>query len=466
MTALTLHLDYQPTRKQQLFHRSTADEVLYGGAAGGGKSRAVVMEALLRALETPGIHAYLFRRTYAELRDTLIREALCGIPAQLGTFKGSSYDFCLLNGSVLHFRHCQHDDDRIRYQGAEIHYLFIDELTHFPRSVYEFLKTRLRAATALGIRPMVRATANPGGIGHGWVKRYFIDGATPYALRQRVVHSEVLKIDQTRTVQYIPALPTDNPHLSPDYIIELEQKPDALKKALLFGNWDAFEGQVFLEWKDDPRHYADGLFTHVVTPFRIPAHWRRYRCLDWGYAKPYAVLWFAVDEHGYVYLYRELYGCSGVPDEGVYQAPIDVAQKIVEVERAHGEWGSVLPGASDPAIFTSQTGDSIASQLERAGVYFRAGDNARIAGKMTVHRFLRLDEKGRPGLRVFSCCKHTLRTLPTLVYSTAQVEDVNTAGEDHIYDCLRYFLMSRPMPSAPPKIFVPGGLDPLDTRSG
>lgn len=231
----------------------------------------------------PGTHAYMFRRTYNELRDTLINEARASIPLALGRYVESRKELNLINGSVIHFRHCQEDGDRFQYQGAEIHWLYIDELTHFSQVVYDFLKTRLRANKALGIRPVVRCTSNPGGVGHAWVKAYFVDAAPPGEIIEERVWSEELKRERVVTRQYIPARATDNPHISSDYIYELEKKPKNLRDALLLGKWDAFEGQVFVEWRDNPDGYVSRKYSHVLKPFPIPRTWLIYRSFDFGY---------------------------------------------------------------------------------------------------------------------------------------------------------------------------------------
>jgi hypothetical protein len=368
----------------------------------------------------------------------------------------------------MRFRHCQHDRDRFRYQGAEMDYLFIDELTHFTREVYEYLKTRLRARTATGIRPAVRCTANPGGVGHAWVKAYFVDPHPGGGSSVRRIASKELGRYQDRTVAFIPARATDNPHLSEDYLFELSQKPPALRKALLEGDWNAFEGQAFPEWTDDPDHYEDGVGTHVIAPFPIPAHWKRYRSFDFGYARPFSVGWWAVDGDGRLYRYAEWYGSAAddrgaASNTGIRLSPGDIARGIANFERSF-QPGIPVHGVADPSIFDSSRGESIARQMEREGVYFSAGDNARLAGKMQLHYRLRFDRDGRPGLYVFSVCRDALRTIPALRYGGklgAAAEDVDTGGEDHIYDEFRYLLMEHPVPAAGTRWSGPRGLDPF-----
>ena len=440
----TIELAYRPTKKQAAFHGCGVDEALYGGAAGGGKSKAIVMDALARCLAYPGTKAYIFRRTYRELEDSVIAEARMSYPREVARYNVTRHEMDLINGSQVRFRHCANAADMYEYAGCEIQWLYFDELTSFERDIYDFLKTRLRARRELGVRPVVRCASNPGNVGHAWVKAMFVDPAPPMQAAEHRVYSRALGRERVFTTEYIPSLPTENPYLSEDYLFELERKPQALRRALLEGGWDAFEGQVFTEWRDERAHYQDRRWTHVVEPFPVPLSWPRFMSFDHGYTRPFSCGWWAVSPEGRAYRYREWYGYTGVPDEGQRLSPGEIARGILDREReAEAREGIHVDRICDPAIFDASRGDSVARQMEAAGVYFRRGDNSRLAGKMQMHERLRFDEGGRPQIQVFSTCRDFIRTVPALCYDPGRCEDVDTRGEDHIYDETRYFLMSR-----------------------
>ncbi len=461
-------VQYDPTPKQRLFHASCADEVLFGGAAGGGKSKAIVMDALFRCLMYPKTHAYIFRRTYGELEDTIIREARESYPAGLGKYNAGRHEIELPNHSVIHFRHCAHRDDRLLYRGAEVQWLYFDELTSFEEEIYDFLKTRLRAKKTLGVRPCVRSSSNPGDIGHAWVKKRFVDAAPAGVLFENTVISHASRKRKRYRLQYIPSLVTDNPHIGDDYLFQLESKPAALRNALLHGDWNAFEGQVFTEWADRPAHYRDRLWTHVVEPFDIPDHWPRYMSFDHGYSKPFSAGWWAVSPQGTAYRYREWYGCEpGRANQGIRLTPKQIAQGILQREDHERKNNICITRIADPAIFDRSRGDSVAQLMEPKGsdpgVFFRPGEHNRLSGKMEIHERLRFDANGHPGMQVFTTCRDFIRTLPALPYSTRTVEDVDSEAEDHIYDETRYVCMARPVRARERKRGAPA-FDPYRER--
>ena len=242
--------------------------------------------------------------------------------------------------------------------------------------------------------------------------------------------------------------------------------PEAERNALLYGDWDSFTGQVFAEWRNDSDHYADRINTHVINPFKIEDTWRVFCSMDWGYARPFSVGWYAVDHDRRLYRIREYYGCTGTPNTGVKMEPPEVARQIKRIEAEDVNLrGKQILRVGDPAIWGSQGTESIGALMERERVYFDKGDNARIDGKMQVHHRLAFDDDGKPMLYVFNTCRHFIRTVPSLVYDETDVEDVDTDGEDHIYDELRYVCMRNPIAPRQNKAKRLITYDPLDLQT-
>lgn len=303
-----------------------------------------------------------------------------------------------------------------------------------------------------GTRVYIRATTNPGGIGHGWVKERFITPApplTPIADTYNVITPNGETLEMTRHRVFVPSTVFDNEILlknNPEYLASLAMLPEAEKKALLYGDWDSFDGQVFSEWRNDPSHYDDMRYTHVVAPFRIPKNWQIYRGFDFGYTRPFSVGWYAADNDGRLFRIREYYGYTGRPNQGVCFDPSRIAEEIREIEENDPNIkGRSIIGIADPSIFDGSRGRSVAELMEKSGVYWRPGNNSRISGKMQYHYRFAFDEEGVPMLYIFNTCKNFIRTVPSLCYDTLNVEDIDTSAEDHIYDECRYVLMHIPI---------------------
>lgn len=452
-----MNILWQPQPKQRVFMERPEFEVLYGGAAGGGKSDALVMEAL-RQVHIPHYKALILRKTYPELSELIEKSLLVYARAVPGAkYNSTQHTWTFPSGAKIVFGSLQHRQDRTKYQGKSFDLICFDELTHFEYDEYIYLFSRARP-NGPGTRVYVRATTNPGGIGHGWVKERFISAAPPMTTvweDMEVTDPDGKKITIKRDRVFVPATVFDNKKLlenDPTYIGSLAMLPESERKALLLGSWDSFSGQVFLEWRNDPKHYHDRLWTHVVEPFSIPVTWPIVRSMDWGYSKPFSVGWQSIGPGGKMYRIRELYGCTGEPNRGVMWTPGKVAKEIYRIEHEDPNLkGHTIIGIADPAIFESNGGISIADAMSdprevgAEAVYFSKGDNKRIPGKMQCHYRLAFDETGNPMFQVFHTCKHFIRCIPALVYDETDVEDVDTAQEDHNYDEWRYCCMENPI---------------------
>ena len=460
---------WTPQPKQKRFQERPEYEALYGGAAGGGKSDALLAEAL-RQVHIPHYRAIIFRKTYPNLSELIDRSK----EIYLGAYPRARYNhtehcWTFPSGAKIYFGSMQHTSDRTNYQGKRYDFVAFDELTHFALEEYMYMMSRNRPGGP-GTRVYIRATTNPGGIGHGWVKERFISAApplTPIVSEYDVATPEgMVKLKRSRI--FVPATIFDNKRLlenDPMYLANLAMMPEAEKAALLYGSWDSFDGQVFREWRNDPSHYDDGVGTHVIAPFNIPKHWPRYRGFDFGYAKPFSVGWYAVDEERRIYRIAEYYGCTGTPNVGVEMHPIEIAEQIKRIEAEDPNLaGHRIHGVADPSIWDESRGESIAAMMERRPhfVTWDKGDNTRLAGKMQYHYRLAFDRDGRPMFYCFSNCKHFIRTLPTLVYDQRRVEDIDSAQEDHIYDECRYVLMANPIAARQNMMAKPLEYDPLD----
>ena len=419
--------------KQTLFLKDKHRHIAYGGARGGGKSWAVRTKAKLLAFRYPGIKILIVRKTYKELQNNHI-EQLTAELAGFAKYNRSDKMFRFPNGSTISFGYCANEGDLGQYQGAEYDVVFIDEAGQLQESWIRKINLCVRGTN--GFPKRTYYTLNPGGPGHAYFKRVFVD---------RNFNPD----EDPNDYFFIQAKVEDNKALmdtQPDYLRELENLPPTLRAAWKDGRWDVYEGQFFEDFRDDPEHYQDRRWTHVIEPFEIPDGWTICRSYDFGYGKPFSCAWWAVDYDGTIYRIMELYGCTRTPNEGVKWTPDKQFEEIHKTEMQH-PWlkGKTIIGVADPAIWDASRGESVADTAARYGVFFTPGDNERIAGWMQCHYRLQFDEDGYPRMYVFNTCRAFIRTIPTLIYDEHRAEDLDTKMEDHVADEWRYFCMSRPI---------------------
>ena len=400
-------------------------DVLYGGAAGGGKSYAMLVDPL-RYAHRAAHRALIIRRSMPELRELIDKSRELYPKA----FPGCKYReveklWNFPSGAKIEFGFLERDADVYRYQGQAYSWIGFDEITHLPTEFpWNYLASRLRT-TDSEITPYMRCTANPGGVGAHWVKKRYIDPNEP---------NESFKGADGLSRKFIPARLEDNPFLAEDgrYEQMLKALPPTQRKQLLEGNWDVNEGAAFTEFDTD---------LHIVAPFQIPIHWERVKGIDYGYASESACIWAAIDpSDGTLIVYRELYR-KGLTGE-------DLGHLITEMELQDP---LAVSGVLDTAAWskTGTTGPTVGETLVRQGHKLRRADKNRIQGKIQIHEYLRLQPSGSPRLQIFSSCPSLIRELQSIPLDKSNPEDVDTHAPDHAYDALRYLIMSRPRVNDP-----------------
>ena len=411
--------------------------------------------AIFYAFSVANIQIYLFRRLSEDLKKNHL-DGSSGFTSLLAGYieKGfckintSTAQIVFKNGSKINLCHCQYDKDVFKYQGVEINVLLIDELTHFSEKIYKYLRSRVRLGGLTIPKhlkqslPKVICSSNPGGIGHEFVKAYFIDSKKPMEIYK------MAKDEGGMLRQFIPAKLSDNPTMlenDPLYADKLLGLGGSLAQAMLNGDWDAIEGAYFDNFDKNK---------HVIESFFIPNEWFKIRAFDWGYSKPFCVLWGAVSDgslvdcggikrsfpRGAIIIYREFYGYTGKSNEGLKMNARDIAKNTKKMQQ--GEKMNDM--VADPAIFDASSGESIANQMEKEKIYWRPADNKRVAGWQQIRGRFR-GEDGRPLLYFTNTCKNLIRTLPIMQYDNSKPEDLNSNLEDHAVDTLRYLCQTRPI---------------------
>lgn len=407
-------LDIEISPRQNAFIKATAMEVLFGGAAGGGKSYGQCVDALLFALKYPGSKQLILRRSFQELDKSIVRTVMGLYPREIFTYNSSSHTGRFKNGSIIDFGYCAAENDVYQYQSAEYDIIRFDELTHFTEAQYTYLISRIRGANSFP--KQIKSSTNPGSIGHAWVKKRFVEPSAP---------NKVFKGADGVSKVFLPSKIDDNTFLmerDPGYKERLLTLSEKDKKALLYGDWDIFDGQYFSEFRTED---------HVIEPFPIPKEWRRYRAIDYG-LDMLACLFVAVDSTGCAYVYKETGGAN---------LPIGIAGKQVIdfTERDEEIYCTLAP----PDLWnrSQETGKSKALIFSDSGLTLTKSNNDREAGWLSIKELLRKDANGEPRLKIFNTCRELIKCLPALVIDEKKPSDCATEPHEytHYPDALRYF---------------------------
>ena len=483
-------IGYTPQPKQALFHECPANEILFGGSAGPGKSYSIRHEALVWGDRVEKLQIYLFRRTYPELEKNHILPIQMEWGNEFGRYNEQKRRYTLHNGAIIHMCHAQHEKDVMQYHGAEIHLLVFDELSTFTEWQYVYLRNRVRCTLDIPKAfqhriPGVMAGSNPGGPGHEFCKRMFVDFCsikTDEAKRRmkvgtaagpvyahpskRLGYTVYYGLRRARIAEggmvraYIPALIEDNQILmkkDPGYINRVKALPEPYRSAYLDGDWEIFIGQMF-NWN---KH------AHVCAPHPIPKHAKIYFGFDWGFGKPFSCGWNYTDADGRLFRFAELYGWNKIPDSGLRKTDSEIAEMIVTKEMELGirkPGGKFIDGFDigqrereveyilSPDCFSKKPNYQGGGQGQATSEIFAdydiigyPGDPTRDQKVKQFHERLRVREGEAPMFQCFDTCTQFIRTIPLLQQDEHDPEDVDTTLEDHIYDEQALIFMSRPL---------------------
>jgi len=441
-------------------------EALYGGAAGGGKSECLLLFPIARGFyQHPKFKGIIFRRTYPELEKEIILRSLEWYPAAGGRYNDEKKRWTFPSGAIMQFGHAEYEQDVRKYDTTEYNYMAFDELTSFTEFQYTYL-TLSRCRSSSSLPAIVRSGTNPGNVGHGWVRKRFIE-AGPYG--------SILVDPVTKTKRiFIQSLCTDNPHIDPGYVNRLSGLPEAERRAKRDGDWYFFAGQVFEDWRetrllDEPENAV-----HVLDPFQIPLYWPRILSIDWGYQAMTIALWGAISPDLRLYIYREYSGKR-----------LKISTWATDIGRLTREAGEQLSDAVICRSAYQNRGDeaTIADQFEQhSGIKIRAAENDRVSGLLLMREYIRwgkkpdrkvlpkeefdegrateilrrfgtpaykqyldqftpeAEEKNLPRLQVFSNCREFIKCIPLCVYDEKRLDDVAEFAGDDPYDCGRYLV--------------------------
>ena len=422
-------MDIKVTKKQRMFMNAKEDEVLYGGAAGGGKSYVQLLDNLTYAAKYPGIKQLILRRSFPELERTLIRTGLSIYPKEMYSYNQSKHIMNFANGSLTEFGFCDTENDVYKYMSAEYDVIRLDEATHFTGEMYLYLRSRLRGANTFP--KQMKSSTNPGNVGHAFFKDRFIDVAPPLT----VYHTPPNRRGKSESRLFIPSKVTDNTFLmesDPDYILRLESLPEKDRQALLEGSWDIYEGQFFQEFERA---------VHVTKPFAITdPNWRIYFTMDYG-LDMFAGYFIAVTPHDKAYVFSEIYRPNMVISDAaalIKKYASDMKIKVDEYLAPSDMWNR-----------RQETGKSVADIFYENGIRLTRTSRDRIDGWAATKEWLKPydDEQGirTAKLQIFDTCVNLIRTLPQIQSDPKRPNDVMTVPHEltHAPDAIRGFCVYR-----------------------
>ena len=427
-------LQGKPTPPQREFFASKARHTAYGGARGGGKSWAMRRKMVGLGLAPYGnIHMLLLRRSFKELLGNhimpLIEEL---VPTKIATYSKDDQMFRFPNGSTIKLGYCDAESEWMQYQGQQYDVIGFEEATNFTESMMRNITSSNRNSRT-DFKPRCYYTCNPGGVGHDYIKRLFIDRV--YNTEPIEFNGKTYAAEDPDDYVFIQAKLSDNPHLmenDPGYIKELLKQPEHIRRAWMDGDWDVVLGQYFSDFRRD---------LHVIPTMAIPPEWKRFRAMDWGFNDPWATLWFAVAPDRHIYVYREIYAREINSS--------DYARMVKQMTGAdeHISGTYLSPDAwQRRGMKDISGGENIAEVLMRNGIPVFKADNSRVIGWQRVRENLSTAPDGKPWLQIMDCCTNLIRTIPNLTVDPNDIEDVSDHCEDHAAEALRYGLMSRPSP--------------------
>ncbi len=420
--------------------------LLWGGALGGGKSRFLRWWALRRLLQLgqrglKNVTGMIACENYPALKDRQLQKIAVEFPPEYGKMHQDHKDYGrafvldeAFGGGAICFRNL---DDPAKYASSEFAFIGVDELTKNDYDVFTFLRTRLRWPGLTDMETHFVGATNPGSKGHVWTKQLWIDKIFPEEWRN--------PRDYTHTFHYIPSRATDNPHLDPGYWAMLETLPEHIRKAFQEGSWDIFVGQAFSFTRE----------THCVPCREIPEGAPLYMTYDWGFGAPFAIYWAWIDADGRIHIFDEMYGWNGNPNQGLRKTDEEVAQMVIDRERALGIWGQPVTRITGHDSFQKRPnyfsgggqGPSTSEVFATKGLFLQVGDPNRALKIRAFRERLKMPKDGTlPMLVVDPSCEQFIRTVPALVTDPNNVEDVDTKGEDHCYDAVSLLCMARAQP--------------------